>query len=228
MFERQGAVFVTPADVLAVKLARIRALVFDWDGVFNRGEKDSASSSGFSEADSMGVNMLRFGLWLRDRKLPVAAIVTGEVNPSSELFAARERFHCLLQGVRDKRDAVAAIRAEHALTGSEIACVFDDINDLSMAESCGVRILVRRDASVMLRARLVQSRACDYITASSSGDNAVREAAELLLGLLGLFDAAVDARQANDERYRAYFSARQKIELATKNLAEHIADPKVG
>jgi 3-deoxy-D-manno-octulosonate 8-phosphate phosphatase (KDO 8-P phosphatase) len=224
IFEREGAVFVTPANELASKLARIRALVFDWDGVFNRGDKGSGSSSGFSEADSMGVNMLRFGLWLRDRELPVAAIVTGEANPSSELFAARERFHCLFQGVRDKRDAVAAICDEHALTGREIACVFDDINDLSMAESCGVRILVRRRASILFRDRLVESCACDYVTACSSGDYAVRESAELLLGLLGLFDDVVDARQANDERYRAYFSARQTIALGTRNLAEHGAD----
>jgi 3-deoxy-D-manno-octulosonate 8-phosphate phosphatase (KDO 8-P phosphatase) len=117
MFEREGAVFVTPADELAVKLARIRALVFDWDGVFNRGEKGSGSSSGFSEADSMGVNMLRFGLWLRDRELPVAAIVTGEVNPSSELFVARERFHCLFQGVRDKRDAMRVRRHQRLVDG---------------------------------------------------------------------------------------------------------------
>jgi 3-deoxy-D-manno-octulosonate 8-phosphate phosphatase (KDO 8-P phosphatase) len=172
----------------------------------------------------MGVNMLRFGLWLRDRELPVAAIVTGEVNPSSELFVARERFHCLFQGVRDKRDAIAAICEDHALSGSEIACVFDDINDLSMAECCGVRILVRRRASVLLRERLVEARACDYVTASGSGDYAVRESAEMLLGLLGLFGDAVDARQANDERYRAYFSARQKIALGTKNLAEDGAD----
>lgn len=227
MFEREGAVFVTPADELAAKLTKIRAVVFDWDGVFNRGEKGTGSSSGFSEADSMGINMLRFGLWLRDRELPLAAIVTGEVNPSSELFAARERFHCLFQGVRDKRNAIAAICDDHALSGSEIACVFDDINDLSMAERCGVRILVRRPASVLLRDRLVQSRACDYVTASSCGDYAVRESAEMLLGLLGLFDDVVDARRANDERYRAYFSARQTIALGTRNLARQGADSGV-
>jgi 3-deoxy-D-manno-octulosonate 8-phosphate phosphatase (KDO 8-P phosphatase) len=217
-FEREGAAFVTPAEELAVKLSRIRALVFDWDGVFNRGEKGSAQSSGFNEADSMGINMLRFGLWLRERRLPIAAIVTGEANPSSELFAARERFHRLFQGVRDKRQAIAAICDEHDVAASEIACVFDDINDLSMAESCGVRILVRRRASILLTERIVGSRACDYVTACSSGEYPVREAAEMMLGLLGAFDSVVSARVANDETYRAYFSMRQAIELETAQL----------
>jgi 3-deoxy-D-manno-octulosonate 8-phosphate phosphatase (KDO 8-P phosphatase) len=219
-FEREGATFVTPAEQLAEKLARVRALVFDWDGVFNRGEKGSASSSGFSEADSMGVNMLRFGLWLRDGELPIAAIVTGEANPSSELFASRERFHWLFQGVRDKRRAISTICDKHSFVASEVACVFDDINDLSMAERCGVRILVRRRASVLLREKILGSSMCDYMTACSSSEYAVRESAELMLGLSGAFDDVVESRVANDERYRTYFSIRQAVALTKASAPE--------
>jgi 3-deoxy-D-manno-octulosonate 8-phosphate phosphatase (KDO 8-P phosphatase) len=219
-FERRGAAFVAPAADIAAKLARIRALVFDWDGVFNRGEKSSMVSSGFNEADSMGVNMLRFGLWYRDARLPIAAIVTGEANPTAELFATRERFHWLFQGVRDKRQAVAAICESEGLAADEVACIFDDINDLSMARVCGVRILVRRRASVLLHDRVAKLRECDYITASGPGEYAVRETAELLLGLLDMFDVVIDSRVANDERYCAYFSERQAVTLRKAGIAD--------
>ncbi len=219
-FERAGAALVVPADELAAKLSRVRAFVFDWDGVFNRGEKGATAASGFTEADSMGINMLRFGYWLRGGQIPVAAIVTGEVNPSSEHFAARERFHWLFQGVRDKRQAISAICKRDGLGADEVACVFDDINDLSMAGSCGVRFLVRRPASVLLERHAVAARACDYVTANGSGDYPIREAAELILGLLGVFESTVDSRVANDARYRAYFAQRQAVALQKASLVD--------
>ena len=40
--------------MLARQLHGIRALVFDWDGVFNDGWKDAQGGSPFSEVDSMG------------------------------------------------------------------------------------------------------------------------------------------------------------------------------
>ncbi len=58
-FTAAGGSFVTPVEELIQKLDECRAVVFDWDGVFNAGRKGQASSSGFSEVDSMGTNMLR-------------------------------------------------------------------------------------------------------------------------------------------------------------------------
>jgi len=40
----QGAFLVTPTE-LQEKLAKIKAYVFDWDGVFNNGFKDDNASS---------------------------------------------------------------------------------------------------------------------------------------------------------------------------------------
>ena len=222
-FERAGAAFVVPPGELAYKLMQVRAFVFDWDGVFNRGEKSATAASGFTEADSMGINMLRFGYWTRSGQIPIAAIVTGEVNPSAEQFAARERFHWFFQGVRDKRQAIAAICERDGISADEVACVFDDINDLSMAGSCGVRFLVRRPASVLLAGHAIASRVCDYVTANGSGDYAIRETAELILGLLGVFEPVVESRVANDARYRAYFSQRQAVALQKATICDGVA-----
>ena len=86
-FTAAGGNFVTPVEELIQKLAECRAVVFDWDGVFNAGRKGHTSSSGFAEVDSMGTNMLRYGLWRRQGELPYTAIITGENNESAIGFA---------------------------------------------------------------------------------------------------------------------------------------------
>jgi len=222
-FECEGGVFITAAERMAERLAACRGIVLDWDGVFNSGEKGPGAASGFSEADSMGLNMLRYALWRRQRELPIAAIISGESNPAAETFARRERFHVLFQGVRDKSLAIASLAQSHGLVASELICVFDDINDLSMASACGLRICVRRRASVLLLAYMIETRVCDYVTGRESGGNPIRESAELMLGLLGAFDVVVESRVAYDDAYRAYFDARQSVELAQPRLG--LVDP---
>ena len=41
--------FVKNAEEFAAKIPQIKAFVFDWDGVFNSGEKSAEGSSLFSE-----------------------------------------------------------------------------------------------------------------------------------------------------------------------------------
>ncbi|MFL2546936.1 MAG: phosphatase [Candidatus Rariloculaceae bacterium] len=176
------------------------------------GTKGKDSESGFSEADSMGTNMLRYGLWRRDETLPVTAIITGENNPTAVAFAEREHFNAVYLGVPNKSDVIAELCSAHGLQRAEIACVFDDINDLGMAAECGARFLVRRDSSPLLKDFVSRNDYCDYITAAQSNAYAVREIAELALGLMGVFDTVVSSRTKHDEDYRRYFAARQAVE----------------
>ena len=215
-FQAAGGSFITPAEALTEKLDQCRGVVFDWDGVFNSGRKGQTTSSGFSEADSMGTNMLRYGLWRTRNALPVCAIVTGESNDSARLLAEREHFDALYQGVRNKGQVIEEFCSEHGLARDELACVFDDINDLGMASGCAVRILVRRHASPLLEDLVVREALCDYITASQADGYAVREASELLLGLMGAFDAVVRSRTAVDEEYARYFEARQAVDTVLR------------
>lgn len=211
-FSALGGTFLTPAGALAARLEQVRGVVFDWDGVFNSGVKDALSASSFSEADSMGTNLLRYALWRRSGELPVTAIITGEYNPRALEFARREHFHAVYQGIRNKADAMNALRATCGLQAHELACVFDDVNDLPMVAGCAVRVLVRRLASPLLEDHVARDGLCDYVTAMEGGHNAVREAAELLIGLLGAFDEVVTSRVASDQRYAQYFAARQAVE----------------
>jgi 3-deoxy-D-manno-octulosonate 8-phosphate phosphatase (KDO 8-P phosphatase) len=213
-FSKLGGKFLTPVDVLAARLPSIRGIVSDWDGVFNDGAKGDGASSTYSEADSMGTNLLRYGLYrARGKSLPIAALITGVDNPSARSFADREHFHAVYFGAKNKTAAIEALCREHSLSSEHLLCLYDDVNDLGMAFGCGIRVLVKRDASPLLADYVARSDLCDYITGHGPGEHAVREVCELLLGLMGAFDDVVASRVAWDTDFADYFAARQAVAL---------------
>ena len=219
-FSALGAVFVTPRREFLERLRRIRALLFDWDGVFNPGLKGEGVANTFTEPDSMGTNLLRYALWRANGSLPVTIIVSGAENPSARKFAVRERFTAVYTNVLDKSRVIAQIRKTYGIEGAEIACVFDDVNDLAVAAECGLRCLVRRDASPLLQDFVAEHGLCDYITAMGSDRHAVREVAELMMGLLGDFDAIAASRMRFDSDYTTYFNARQAVQTESVAVDE--------
>jgi len=220
-FIAAGGDFVTPVEELTQKLDECFAIVFDWDGVFNAGRKGKSSSSDFSEADSMGTNMLRYGLWRRHSKLPYSAIISGEDNEIAVAFAKREHLTAVYTGIRYKQQVIAQICNEHNLQPEQIACVFDDINDLPMAEICGLRFRVRRTASPLFADFVDRRDFCDYVTGADANGYAVREVCELILGLMDLYEEVVESRIAVDARYEQYFKARQSVD--TRILSQEAA-----
>ena len=210
-FGEAGGRFVTPVDELRDKLGECRAVVFDWDGVFNSGSKGLSAQSGFSEPDSMGTNMLRYGLWRRLGQLPFTAIISGADNDSAIAYARREHLTAVYTGMRDKRQVIEHICNEHDLEPEQIACVFDDINDLPMAAVCGPRFRVRRSASPLFADLADRGGYCDYVSGAESNAYAVREICEVMLGLLGTYTDVVESRIARDDRYESYFRTRQSV-----------------
>ena len=132
-----------PAE-LQRRISGINAVLFDWDGVFNDGWKDLHGGSSFSEVGSMGVNMLRFAMWLRNGVNPPSAVITGQVNPMAEKFVQRERFHAIYMGFANKPDAFMEYLRMNALKPEEVAFFFDDAIDLPVARQCGLRIMIGR------------------------------------------------------------------------------------
>jgi 3-deoxy-D-manno-octulosonate 8-phosphate phosphatase (KDO 8-P phosphatase) len=217
-FSKLGGVFLTPIGVLHERLRGIRGFVCDWDGVFNDGAKGAAAASTYSEPDSMGTNMLRYALWRAHGAMPVAALITGADNPSARELARREHFHTVYHGALDKTAAIEALCSAHRMSTEQLLCIFDDVNDLGMAFGCGIRVLVKRTASPLLHDYVTRQDLCDYITAHPPHQYAVREVCELLLGLLGSFDAVVASRVAWDDDYARYFAERQAIDTAVIEL----------
>ncbi|MBL1261366.1 MAG: hypothetical protein COB33_012640 [Thiotrichaceae bacterium] len=211
IFSDLGGTFVTPPSEIAARLKKIKAIVFDWDGVFNDGFKGEGLPSIFSEADSMGTNMLRYGLWRQNSGLPITAIISGEQNLTARHFATREHFHHVYLGIPDKREALAHLCATQNINPENVAFVFDDVNDLGMAAQCGLRLMVHRKAGPLLHQYAIDNNCCDYISANGGSNHAVREAMEFMLGFIGDFDAVIGSRTRYDDEYKGYFEQRQRI-----------------
>jgi 3-deoxy-D-manno-octulosonate 8-phosphate phosphatase (KDO 8-P phosphatase) len=210
-FEEIGARFVLPVEELSQRLGNCRAVVFDWDGVFNTGQKGMTATTGFNEPDSMGINMLRFGLWRESGALPFTAIISGESNDSAIAFAQREHLSTVYTGVSNKGLVIESVCQDEGISPDQIACVFDDINDLPMAELCGLRLMVRRDSSPLLTRYAKQHSLCDYVSGADSSAHAVREICEMLLGLLSSYDRVLESRVAYDDEYQSYLQQRQAV-----------------
>ncbi len=197
-------------EVFIDKLSRVKALVFDWDGIFNDGVKGQIPST-FSEIDSMGINMLRFGYYLLNGYNPFTAIVTGEKNETAIQWAEREHFFSVFLNVKNKADIIDLVKKANNIQPEQILFVFDDIHDLSLAKKAGVRILVRNAGSSLFTKFCRENNYCDYITRYSGGTNALREISETVLYMLELFEKTLKLRVEFEGLYQEYWKIRNSI-----------------
>jgi 3-deoxy-D-manno-octulosonate 8-phosphate phosphatase (KDO 8-P phosphatase) len=213
IFTELGGNFSRPFAEFKEKLSKVKAYLFDWDGVFNDGVKTAQGGSPFSEVDAMGTNMLRFGHWLKNDNLPVVGIITGEDNPSALYLAQREHFHSVYFKSKDKLISFDHFLKANQLQSHEVAFVFDDVLDLGVAEKCGLRILVKHGAAPIFLNYAIKNEIVDYITAHD--DHAVRETCELILSTLEVYDQAISDRSHFHANYKNYLSVRQGVETKT-------------
>jgi 3-deoxy-D-manno-octulosonate 8-phosphate phosphatase (KDO 8-P phosphatase) len=212
-FTKNGGVFITTPAKIAFKLKNIKAFIFDWDGVFNNGEKDEKGSSTFSEIDSMGPNLLRFAYWIKTDKLPVTAILSGEQNSAAFYLSKREHFTSCYYKIANKALALEHFCTQYNIKVGEIAFVFDDVLDLTVSRVVGLRIFINRQASAspLFDNFVRKNKLADYITASGSGNFAVREACELMIGLQGIYNKVVTERMNYTSSYKKYTDLRNLI-----------------
>ena len=208
-----GGNFSRPFAEFKEKLSKIKAYLFDWDGVFNDGVKTATGGSPFSEVDAMGTNMLRFGHWLKNDKLPYVSIITGEDNPSALYLAQREHFHSVYLKSKNKLIAFDHFLKSNQLHPHEVAFVFDDVLDLGVAEKCGVRILVKHGAAAMFQNYAIKNEVTEYITANDN--HAVRETCELILSAFDVYDEVIGYRSHFHENYKTYLGIRQRVDTKT-------------
>jgi 3-deoxy-D-manno-octulosonate 8-phosphate phosphatase (KDO 8-P phosphatase) len=209
LFTEAGGEFQIPFEAFSTRLKAIRAIIFDWDGVFNDGTKDHQGSSNFNEVDAMGTNLVRFSRWLAQGKLPIVAVMSGERNTLSFQLTSREHFHQGYFRVKDKMQAFRHFAKLHDLNPKEIAFVFDDVLDLALAEEAGLRIMVQHGGSPLFKNFVLGRKLADYVTSRSPF--AVREACELIIGTTGNYDEVVDSRSHFTDRYKEYLAERQAV-----------------
>jgi len=212
-FENLGGQFFLSEEAWKAKLAKVKALVFDWDGVFNAGVKSQAAGSPFSEPDSMGLNMLRFSFWLQNGHLPFTAIISGENNQTALQFAQREHLDAVMLKAKNKGESLTLLLKQNQLKVEECLFVFDDILDLSAAKIATARIQVNRTANPLFSDFVDQHKLCDYRTAHAGDQHAVREISELLIGLNGNYAEVIEKRMAFEGDYQNYLNQRNAIEV---------------
>lgn len=210
LFEELGGEFVSPSSSLIEKWNKVKAIVFDWDGVFNTGIKGHETTSHFTEADSMGVNMLRFSTWLKTKKQLKTAIITGQKNASALHFAEREHFDLIYMGKPNKKVAFKDLCDSLSLEADEIMYVFDDVLDLPVAEKAGLRMMINRYASPLFYHHVKTNGFADYISFNEGGENAVRELCELLIGVNGNYSEVMQKRSDFEGDYEQYLKDRNK------------------
>lgn len=212
-FVKLGGTFLTPAKEINSFLVNIKAFVFDWDGVFNDGRKTNDTDSTFSEIDSMGINLLRFDYWLRNNRLPRIFIITGMKNQSAIEFSKREHFDGIFLNIKNKTEALESIYSNYNVVAKEIAFIFDDVLDIEVARTSGLSFFVGRKSNPLLTDYIKRNKICNYISAFSGENHAIREICELLIGLSGDYNRALELRIQYNGEYEEYLNKRNSINI---------------
>ena len=212
LFTAKGGEFTLSSEEVASKSNKLKALILDWDGVFNDGKKAGNEGSPFTEVDSMGLNMLRFSFYLKHGFIPAIFIVTGENNLPAIELSKREHFNGVYIKVKDKTKALSHITTSFGFKNDETGFVYDDILDLGLAEAVSLRFFIKRDANLLLNEYVKKNSLAEYYTGNSGRDYAVREVSELVIGLLGNYNEVVKQRVEFSSVYQEYLSARNNID----------------
>jgi 3-deoxy-D-manno-octulosonate 8-phosphate phosphatase (KDO 8-P phosphatase) len=152
-------------------LAGVRLVAFDVDGVFTDGRfylsNDGIESKAFNTQDGFGIRQLtRAGIEV--------AVISGRQSGAVERRMAELDVPHIVQGCRDKVEALDNIIEQLGITAADCVYVGDDVPDLPLLRHVGFAIAV---ANAVKQVR----DECDYTTSVSGGFGAVREVSEMVL-----------------------------------------------
>jgi 3-deoxy-D-manno-octulosonate 8-phosphate phosphatase (KDO 8-P phosphatase) len=151
-------------------LARIKLVVFDFDGVFTDNtvyvSETGVESVRCWRGDGLGLARLK-------QAGVSAAIVSTETNAVVPARARKLALRCV-HGCDDKLAAVRALAAEAGITLDEVAFVGNDINDLACLEAVGAPMIVRDAHPDVIRPPF-------HRTSADGGRGAVREVCDLIV-----------------------------------------------
>lgn len=158
--------------------AGIRLMGFDVDGVMTDGRlyfgPSGDSCKAFFSRDGLGLKLLaKSGVKL--------AIITGRNSPIVSTRAANLGIELVLQGVEDKRAAMAGLLADAGLDFAQAGYMGDDLIDLPLLRACGFSATVP-DGHPLLRQHVC------HVASAPAGGGAVREVCELILQAQGNWD----------------------------------------
>jgi 3-deoxy-D-manno-octulosonate 8-phosphate phosphatase (KDO 8-P phosphatase) len=173
-------------DWLVEKLAKIKILLLDVDGVLTNGKLYFGNSGEimlpFDVKDGSGIRYLTYAGVL-------TGIITGKNNNAVSHRARDLEVTIVHRNVKNKVAVFNEILQSHDLLPEESLYIGDDLLDLPIMERVGVSVAVA-DAVPEVK------EAADYVTINRGGDGAVREVCEMILKAQNKWVAVV-------ERYRS-------------------------
>lgn len=160
------------------KLAKVRLVAFDVDGVFTDGRfylsDDGTESKSFNTQDGFGVRQLiNAGIEV--------AVISGRKSGAVERRMAELGVTHVVLGCKDKVAALDALVGELGISADQCAYVGDDIPDLPLLNAVGYSIAVGNAVAGV-------KEQCNYTTSAQGGHGAVREVCELVLAATGRGD----------------------------------------
>ncbi|MBO4790606.1 MAG: HAD-IIIA family hydrolase [Oxalobacter sp.] len=160
---------------LSEKLANIKMVIFDVDGVLTDGKMhyndDGECFKSFHVRDGLGIRLLkRAGIG--------TAIISARNTPVTNRRAKDIEIAHIIQGASRKEDALAILLEKTGLTAEECAYIGDDVIDLPAIIRVGVSFAVNNAHPEVIDR-------VDIITKNNGGDGAVREVCDIILKATG-------------------------------------------
>lgn len=167
----------TPA--LLERLRQVRLMAFDVDGVLTDGSlwygENGETIKRFNALDGHGLRLMREG------GISVA-LITGREGPIVARRAAELGISLVLQGIRDKPQALSELAQEQGHTLDQVGFMGDDILDLAALQRVGF-------AASVPSAPPYISQAAHWVSTREGGHGAVRECCDLILAAQGRLKA---------------------------------------
>jgi len=157
---------------------KVKVLILDVDGVLTDGgivyDSEGRELKRFNTKDGYGIKMARqAGL--------AVAIITGRSSLAVSKRAEELGIEAVLQGVKDKVEALETLLKEKGWEAAEVAYMGDDLPDMPVMRRVGFPIAVCDAVEDVLKA-------AQYVTRLPGGKGAVREAIEFILKSSGRWE----------------------------------------
>jgi 3-deoxy-D-manno-octulosonate 8-phosphate phosphatase (KDO 8-P phosphatase) len=153
------------------KAKKIRAIIFDVDGVLTDGGIIYTSSG--EELKRFNVKDGQIISHLHEMNF-VTGIITGRTSPIVEKRARELKIDFFSQGAKNKLTSYINFKEKFNLKDEEIAYIGDDIIDLPILLNCGFSGSPK-DARDYIKTQV------DFITPSKGGEGALRDFIDLIL-----------------------------------------------
>jgi len=154
------------------KIADIKLLVLDVDGVLTDGTLVISSGDGDESKFFNGLDWHGIRLWRR-AGLKIAFLSGRYSEPTQRLAEELEVDHCL-QNCLDKLPALKDLLAKTSILPADVAYVGDDLPDIPPMRFVGFSIAVANAVDEV-------KKHADFITIQKGGSGAVREVIEYIL-----------------------------------------------